>query len=155
MLIPTTDGAFMSTKLTGNDLKAKVLELGQLPEADAAIACGYVTAEGKAQVAAFKNALLEAHGLAFAKPSRGGGSKGKPLSFSVTAGKTGNIVLAGGYGALIGIEPGGKVAIAHQGNSLVITAAVDACMAPAAAPEPVVVTYDDSMPERTPAMAAI
>lgn len=136
--------------LTGEDLKARVAELQPASESDIAIACGYVSDAGKARLSAFKDALLEAHGLALSKP-KAAGRKGKPLSFVVTAGKTGNVVLAGGYSALLGIEPGGQVQIAHSGDQLILTkaGAIEACTPVAAAPvvvsEPVV-TYD-STPE--------
>jgi len=142
--------------LTGEDLKARVAELQPASESDIAIACGYVSEAGKARLSAFKDALLEAHGLALSKPKGAGGRKGKPLSFVVTTGKTGNVVLAGGYSALLGIEPGEQVQIAHQGNQLILTkAGVTATVATSAEPialaaQPVV-TYD-SVPE--PALVA-
>ena len=140
-----------TTALTGDALKAKVAELGPQPESDIAIARGYITANGKAKLSAFKDALLAAHGLSL-KPAKTGGRKGKPLSFTVTTGKTGNIVMAGGYAALMGIEPGGTVQITHVGNQLILTAAD----APAAQPVPAigspVVTYD-SVPQPEPALA--
>jgi hypothetical protein len=145
--------------LTGEDLKARVAELQPASESDIAIACGYVSEAGKARLSAFKDALLDAHGLALGKAKGNGGRKGKPLSFLVTAGKTGNIVMAGGYGALIGVEPGEQVQISHQGGQLILSkAGVTATATPAAEPAPVVisetapvVTYD-STPE--PALAA-
>jgi len=149
-LMPT-----QTTALTGDALKAKVAELGPQPESDIAIACGYITANGKAKLSAFKDALLAAHGLSL-KPAKAGGRKGKKLSFTVMTGKTGNIVMAGGYSALLGIEPGGTVQITHQGDALILTAA--GVPAPAATAEPVaaigspVVTYD-SVPQPEPALA--
>ena len=111
--------------LTGEQLKTRAAELNAAltPEGDAAIACGYVTAEGKPQVSRFNRALMEAHGLALPKQRKASAGRGKPLSFSVTTGKTGAIVLAGGYGALIGSEPGGKVSVEHDGNRLILTVA--------------------------------
>lgn len=112
--------------LTGEQLKTRAAELNAAltPEGDAAIACGYVTAEGKPQVSKFNRALMEAHGLALPKQRKAGAAgRGKPLSFSVTTGKTGAIVLAGGYGALIGSEPGGKVSVEHDGDRLILTVA--------------------------------
>jgi hypothetical protein len=134
--------------LTGEELKARVAELQPASESDIAIACGYVSEAGKARLSAFKDALLEAHGLALSKP-KGNGRKGKPLSFVVTAGKTGNVVLAGGYSALLGIEPGEQVQIAHNGNQLILTkAGAVAAPAPVAAQAVVVtepvVTYDSA-----------
>jgi hypothetical protein len=145
-----------TTLLTGDALKARLAELGQTDEGTAAIACGYVSKTGKASLAAFRQARLEAHGLALGAPKATGSRKGKPLSFTVTTGKTGNIVMAGGYSALLGIEPGGTVQITHQGDALILTAA--GVPAPAATAEPVaaigspVVTYD-SVPQPEPALA--
>ena len=136
--------------LTGDALKAKVAELGPMAESDIAIACGYVSAAGKAKLSAFKDALLAAHGLSL-KPAKATGSrKGKPLSFAVTTGsKNGNIVLAGGYSALLGIEHGGQVTIRHQGNALILTAASAAADAPVVDATPVV-TYDTPLAAATP-----
>lgn len=130
--------------LTGDDLKAKLTELGQVPENTAAIECGYVTKAGKAAFAAFRQAQLEAHGLALTKPKTG--RKGKPLSFLVTAGKAGSVMLASGYAGLIGVGPGEQVQIAHHDHQLVIT---KAGVTPAAtvSAEPIalpVVTYDSA-----------
>lgn len=130
-------------QLTGDDLKAKLSALGQTDENSAAIACGYVTKAGKASLAAFRHARLEAHGLALGAPKATTGRKGKPLSFTVTTGKTGNIVMAGGYSALLGIAPGGQVAISHQGDALILTAATGTSnAAPVALDAMPVVTYD-------------
>lgn len=133
-------------QLTGDDLKAKLTALGQVDENSAAIACGYVTKLGKASLAAFRQARLEAHGLALGAPRATGSRKGKPLSFQVTTGsKNGNIVMAGGYSALLGIAPGGQVAIRHQGDALILTAADStstAAPAPVAVDAMPVVTYD-------------
>lgn len=129
-------------QLTGDDLKTKLSALGQVNENSAAIACGYVTKLGKASLAAFRQARLEAHGLALGAPKATTGRKGKPLSFTVTTGKTGNIVMAGGYSALLGIAPGGQVHIRHQGDALILTAADSAAPAPVAVDAMPVVTYD-------------
>jgi hypothetical protein len=138
-----------TTTLTGDELKAKVAELGPMAESEIAIACGYVAASGKAKLSAFKDALLAAHGLSL-KPAKAAGRKGKALSFQVTTGKTGNIVMAGGYSALLGIAPGGQVQIRHQGDALILTAADST-------PEPIVdatpvVTYDTPMPTPKPVL---
>jgi hypothetical protein len=136
-----------TTTLTGDELKAKVAELGPMAESDIAIACGYVSAAGKAKLSAFKDALLAAHGLSL-KPAKAAGRKGKALSFTVTTGKTGNIVMAGGYSALLGIQPGSQVAIRHQGDALILTAA-DSTAAPVVDATPVV-TYDTPLAAATP-----
>lgn len=144
-----------TTPLTGDALKARLAELGQTDEGAAAIACGYVSKTGKASLAAFRQARLEAHGLALGAPRATGSRKGKPLSFTVTTGKTGNIVMAGGYSALLGIAPGGQVQIRHQGDALILTAADSAPAAPVVDATPVV-TYDTPLaaPQPEPAAAA-
>lgn len=129
-------------QLTGDDLKAKLFELGQTDETAAAIACGYVTKAGKASLAGFRQARLEAHGLALGAPKATGSRKGKPLSYTVTTGKTGNIVMAGGYSALLGIAPGGQVHIRHQGDALILTASDSTAPVPVAVASTPVVTYD-------------
>ena len=107
-------GAFasiISTMLTGSELLAKVAALGPVPETVAALACGYCTGDGKAKIAAFKQALLVAHGLSFTKPAR---TAGKPLSFNVACQKNGSVILSGGYAQLLGLQPGDRVDITHD-----------------------------------------
>lgn len=130
--------------LTGEALKARVAELkaSNTPENEVAIACGYTRLDGKANVNGLKSALLDAHGLSLGTPKAG--RTGRSLGFRVTAGTKGQIVLSGGYGELIGVEPGQEVVIAHQGDTLVLSkpgAVPAACPAPAAGG---VTTYDSA-----------
>jgi hypothetical protein len=117
---PTTD---MNTTapLTGAELKAKVAELGPTPENELAIACGYINAAGRANIAQFKAALLEAHGIL--QPPAETTKRGRGLGFEVTVGTKGQIVLSGGYSELIGLAPSQKAAVQHVGNALVLCAA--------------------------------
>jgi hypothetical protein len=108
--------------LTGEALKAKVAEMSPAPESVIAMACGYVTKVGKARIAAFKDALLVAHGLGLQKEP-GGETRGRGLSWRGKATGKGGMVLSGGYGALIGLEPGGEYLIVHSGDQLIIQAA--------------------------------
>lgn len=131
----------MSTPLAGDALIFRVNELKPAPESDIAIACGYTSESGKARLAAFKSALLDAHGLGLA-PAKG---KGRPLSFTAKVGTKGQIVLSGGYSELIGVAAGEQVAISQQGDTLVISR-------PGGFDEPVAcavsaVTTYDSVPE--------
>ena len=133
-------------ELTGADLLAKIDELKPAPESEIAIACGYASANGKARLSAFKDAHLAAHGLSLsASTSAKGGRAGRTLSFQVTAGAKGQITLAGGYGTLVGIEPGGAVQIQHVGNVLLVH---PAGVVPVFRDEPVpaaaVITYDSA-----------
>lgn len=140
--------------LTGDELKAKLAELGQTDEATAAIACGYTTKAGKASLGSFRQAQLAAHGLALSKPRGASGRKGRALSFAVTAGKTGSVMLAAGYAALIGVEAGDQVQIAHHDHQLVITKAGTTPTVTASEPiaVPAVVTYDTA-PQAEPQLA--
>jgi hypothetical protein len=123
--------------LTGPDLLAKVKELGQQPRDVIAIACGYTRKDGKPAFTAFFEALNAAHGLTLppvaAKPK-----KGKPLAWNVAVSKTGTIPVSAGYSALLGLQPGDRVAIDHDlvGDAIILR------KAPVLAPEvvPVVVT---------------
>lgn len=114
--------------LTGEELKAKVAELGPTPEkwlrrrvGEMAIAFGYTTANGRANIAALNRALLEAHDIL--KPPAETPKRGRGLGFEVTVGTKGQIVLSGGYSKLISVEPGQAVRVQHVGNSLVLCAA--------------------------------
>jgi hypothetical protein len=120
--------------LTGPDLLAKVKELGQAPRDQIAIACGYVNAKGKPAFTAFFEALNAAHGLVLPPATSGRKPRaGKPLAWNVAVSKTGVIPVSAGYSALLGLEPGDRVDIAHD-------AATGALTLRKAAAEPVVVT---------------
>lgn len=131
------------TMLIGDELKAKVAELQPAPESEIAIACGYATKAGKARIAAFKDALLVAHGLGLKKAPRTGTGRGRELGYRVTATAKGAIILAAGYGQLIGVQPGAEVVIAREGDTLVLKASGVTTLAE---PSNSVVTYDS--PER-------
>jgi hypothetical protein len=127
--------------LTGSDLLAKVKELGQAPRDQIAIACGYVNAKGKPAFTAFFKALNAAHGLVLppvaAKPK-----KGKPLSWNVAVSKTGVIPVSAGYSALLGLEPGDRVDIAH--DAAIGTLALRKAAAIVAEAAPVVLALDET-----------
>jgi len=107
--------------LTGEELKAKFegLRASDATEDQAAIACGYVTAEGKPLVRRFKDALQEAHGLALPKATKA--RAGKPLSWNVAVSKTGVIPVSAGYSSLLGLEPGDRVDITHDAATGTLT----------------------------------
>jgi hypothetical protein len=123
--------------LTGPDLLAKVKELGQAPRDQIAIACGYINAKGKPAFTAFFEALNAAHGLVL-PPVATKPKKGKPLSWNVAVSKTGVIPVSAGYSALLGLEPGDRVDIAHDAATGTLTLRKAAAVVAEAAP--VVVT---------------
>ena len=112
--------------LTGEELKAKFAQLraSDATEDQAAIACGYVTAEGKPLVRRFKDALQEAHGLALPKATKA--RAGKPLSFSAKVAKSGTVPITAGYTALIGAGPEDRITIEHVGETLILRKAAAA-----------------------------
>lgn len=117
--------------LTGSELLAKIASLGQVPETVAALACGYCSPDGKAKIAAFKAALLAAHGLSFTKPART--TAGKPLSFNVACQKNGQVILSAGYAQLLGLQPGDRVDITHDAETAELVLAKTGTAAPALA----------------------
>jgi len=135
---------FSSTPLKGEALKAKVAEMSPAHESVLAMACGYVTKVGKARIAAFKDALLAAHGLGIEKDSSE--TRGRSLSWRGKATPKGGMVISGGYGALIGLEPGSEFVIAHNGDQLIIKAANSAAANGVASFNGDAVTTYDSIP---------
>lgn len=129
--------------LKGQELLAKVKELGDAPRADVARACGYVSAkkDGSERInfTAFYEAIIDAKGVTLAPPASkaAGPKRGKPLSFKVKASKTGVIPVTAGYSALIGVGDGDHVTIEHVDGGLMLRkapAAAPEAQAPAAAP---------------------
>ena len=137
--------------LTGPELLAKVKELGQAPRDQIAIACGYVNKAGKPAFTAFFEALNAAHGLSLA-PVAAKPKRGKPLSWSIKPSKSGALVVAAGYGNLLGVTETDTVTIEHTGDALVLRKAPPAaCEAPAAIP---VVVTAQPVPVAAPEPAA-
>jgi hypothetical protein len=129
--------------LTGSELLAKVKELGQAPRDQIAIACGYVNKAGKPAFTAFFEALNAAHGLALAPATSTRKPRaGKPLSWNVAVAKSGMIPISAGYSSLLGLEPGDRVDIRQDGDSLVLTKATGPVVV-TAAPEVIAADEDD------------
>ena len=128
--------------LTGSELLAKVRELGQTPRDQLAIACGYVNGKGKPAFTAFFEALNAAHGLSLA-PVAAKPKRGKPLSWSIKPTKTGALVVAAGYGNLLGVTETDTVTIQHTGDALVLRKAPGS---PEKASQPVAVVVTTQQP---------
>jgi hypothetical protein len=134
--IPTT----LLQMLKGEELLAKVKELGQAPRDQIAIACGYTRKDGKPAFTAFFEALNEAHGIALPPASTARKPRaGKPLSWNVAVSKTGVIPVSAGYSSLLGLESGDRVDIAHDAATGTLTLR-KAAAEPVACAAPVVVT---------------
>ena len=135
--------------LTGAELLAKVKELGDAPKDKVCEACGYSKA-GKPAYTAFYEALIEAKGVTLAPPSTARApKKGKPLSWNVAVSKTGVIPVSAGYSALLGLEPGDRVDIEHDGHRLVLRKAATTATPVIVTPTADVVAAEDDSEELT------
>ena len=99
--------------LTGNDLLAKVRELGDAGKSEIVRECGYVSTKKdggeRLNFTAFYEALLDAKGVEI-----GGGSVGKggrKLSYVATVQGNGNLLVGKAYTALLNLNPGDEFEI--------------------------------------------
>ena len=105
--------------LTGNDLLAKVRELGDAGKSEIVRECGYVSTKKdggeRLNFTAFYEALLDAKGVEI-----GGGSVGKggrKLSYVATVQGNGNLLIGHAYTRQLGLEPGQEFRIELQRDS--------------------------------------
>ena len=99
--------------LTGNDLLAKVRELGDAGKSEIVRECGYVSTKKdggeRLNFTAFYEALLDAKGVEI-----GGGSVGKggrKLSYKAVVQGNGNLLVGKAYTALLNLVPGDEFEI--------------------------------------------
>ena len=101
--------------LTGNELLARVKELGDAPKTELATACGYVSKkkDGSYRVnfTAFYEALLNAKGIDLGSGGRGVGKGGRKLSYTAKVQFNGNLMIGKAYTALLDLEPGDEFEI--------------------------------------------
>jgi len=102
--------------LTGNDLLAKVKELGDVGKSDIVRACGYVSAKKdgseRLNFTAFYEALLEAKGVSLGTTGGAGvGQGGRKLSYVTKVQFNGNLLIGKAYTALLGLQPGDEFEI--------------------------------------------
>ena len=106
-----------TTMLTGNDLLARVKELGGASKSELVRECGYVSSKKggseRLNFTAFYEALLEAKGLSFA--AAGGKSRkgpgGRELSYLAKVHFNGNLLVGSAYTAQLGLQPGDEFEI--------------------------------------------
>ena len=99
--------------LTGNDLLAKVRELGDAGKSEIVRECGYVSTKKdggeRLNFTAFYEALLDAKGVEI-----GGGSVGKggrKLSYVATVQGNGNLLIGKAYTAMLDLQTGDEFEI--------------------------------------------
>lgn len=99
--------------LTGNDLLAKVRELGDAGKSEIVRACGYVSTKKdggeRLNFTAFYEALLEAKGVEIGGATVGKG--GRKLSYVATVQGNGNLLIGKAYTALLNLKPGDEFEI--------------------------------------------
>ena len=101
--------------LTGNELLARVKELGDAPKTELATACGYVSKKkdgsDRVNFTAFYEALLNAKGIDLGSGGRGVGKGGRKLSYTAKVQFNGNLMIGKAYTALLDLEPGDEFEI--------------------------------------------
>ena len=101
--------------LTGAELLSKVKELGDVSKSDIVRACGYVSnkkdGSERLNFTAFYNALLEAKGISVGTETKGGGGRGRKLSYVTRIQFNGNLMVGKAYTSLLGLEPGDEFEI--------------------------------------------
>ena len=106
------------TMLTGDDLLAKVMELGDIPHSDLALKCGYVIIKKdgteRANTTGFLEAILEAQGAFGASKVR----PGRRLSYVTEVQFNGNLLVGKAYTAQLGLNPGYELEIKLEGKQI-------------------------------------
>ena len=101
--------------LTGQDLLAKVKEMGDAPKTELATACGYVSKKkdgsDRVNFTAFYEALLNAKGIDLGANGKGVGKGARKLSYTAKVQFNGNLMVGKAYTALLDLEPGDEFEI--------------------------------------------
>ena len=97
--------------LTGADLLARIKALGDVPRAELARECGYVSSrkDGRERLnfTAFYEALLEAKGMNLGRSAeKGSGRAGRKLSYFTKVQFNGNLMVGSAYVDQLGFKPG-------------------------------------------------
>ena len=96
--------------LTGQELLAKVKEMGDAPKTELATACGYVSKKkdgsDRVNFTAFYEALLNAKGIDLSAGGKGVGKGGRKLSYTAKVQFNGNLMVGKAYTAMLNLKPG-------------------------------------------------
>ncbi|MEC4804000.1 MAG: AbrB family transcriptional regulator [Jaaginema sp. PMC 1079.18] len=103
------------TPLTGEELRLKVKELGDLSKEEKARECGYYTETKngveRVNMMKFFNALLEAEGIELDATANGQGRGGRSASYRISVQSNGNLLIGSAYTKKMGLEPGDEFQI--------------------------------------------
>lgn len=101
--------------LTGEELIAKVKELGNLSKEDKARACGYFTTTKngieRVNMMKFLNALIDAEGIELDGKQAANGRGGRSASYRISVQSNGNLLIGAAYTKQMGLEPGDEFEI--------------------------------------------
>ena len=96
--------------LTGQELLAKVKEMGDVPKTELATACGYVSRKkdgsDRVNFTAFYEALLNAKGIDLGSGGKSFGKGGRKLSYTAKVQFNGNLMVGKAYTAMLDLKPG-------------------------------------------------
>ena len=96
--------------LTGQELLAKVKEMGDAPKTELATACGYVSKKkdgsDRVNFTAFYEALLNAKGIDLGAGGKSVGKGGRKLSYTAKVQFNGNLMVGKAYTAMLDLKPG-------------------------------------------------
>ena len=101
--------------LTGEELLAKVKDLGDVSKTDLATQCGYVSQKkdgsDRVNFTAFYEALLYAKGIYLGGVEGGVGKGGRKLSYVAKVQGNGNLLIGKAYTAMLELNPGDNFTI--------------------------------------------
>jgi hypothetical protein len=101
--------------LTGQDLLAKVRELGSRSKEEKAKECGYytVTKNGieRVNMMKFLNALIDAEGIELDSSANGHGRGGRSASYRISVQSNHNLLIGAAYTKKMGLKPGDEFEI--------------------------------------------
>ena len=101
--------------LTGQELLAKVKEMGDAPKTELATACGYVSKKkdgsDRVNFTAFYEALLNAKGIDLGAGGKSVGKGGRKLSYTAKVQGNGNLLVGMAYTGLMELKPGDEFEI--------------------------------------------
>lgn len=101
--------------LTGEELVAKVKELGDLSKEEKARECGYYTETKngieRVNMMKFLKALIDAEGIELDATANGQGRGGRSASYRISVQSNGNLLIGSAYTKKMGLEPGDEFEI--------------------------------------------
>lgn len=112
----------MNQKLIGDDLLARLKELGDVSKTEKAAACGYFSYKSNGTIrynyTAMYQAISEANGVPLERKVKGKRS----LKWQAQVLTTGAILVGSRYVEELGLKPGDKIGLTRSGKKLILEA---------------------------------